>query len=188
MQPNSGNAAVDATGAELLAQLRVISDQLGVLTEREQERAAHREAVIDRLHAENQTLRRQELDQMLEPVRAGLYRLYDLAHREADRWTGPTPPAPEYAAPLLGLIADELGEVLARTGVEPFSARPGEPYDPARHRPVDSVEVADAAYHGVVVRAVTSGFARGDVVARRADVVVGQLSRHTRSDAGSESS
>lgn len=199
MQSNSGNGAVSAAadqtatgqapaeddtggsatpaddGARVFDELRAIRDQLGVLTDREAERAAHRESVIDRLHSENQTLRRRELDVMLEPVRMGLYRLYDLARREADRWSGPGAPAAEHAGPLLEVIAEDVCEVLARTGVEPFTAEAGEPYDSARHRPVDTEDVTDKKLDKTVVRTVNNGFTRGDTVARRADVVVGQL-------------
>ncbi|MGH3729984.1 MAG: nucleotide exchange factor GrpE [Micromonosporaceae bacterium] len=183
----AGQPPTSPERSELLGQLHAISAQLGILTERESQRAAHREAVIDRLHAENQTLRRRELDLMLDPVRNGLYRLYDLVRREADRWSGDVAPGPEHAAPLLDLIAEEVAEVLARTGVEPFTARPGEPYDAARHRPVDAEDVVDAASEGTVLRALTSGFANGEQITRRADVVVGQPSRRTRSDTDNES-
>lgn len=159
----------------LFAELHAIRAELGVLATREQERAAHREAVIDRLHSENQTLRQRDLYVMLEPVRGALYRLYDMARREADRWSGPTPPATEYAGPLLGAIAEELSEALARTGVAPFTPQPGEPYDPTRHRPVDTADVADEALDGTVVKALSDGFTRGEMIARRADVVIGQL-------------
>ncbi|HEX2416539.1 MAG TPA: nucleotide exchange factor GrpE [Micromonosporaceae bacterium] len=166
------------TVGPLLAELQAIRAELGVLATREQERAAHRETVIDRLHAENQTLRQRDLYVMLEPVRSTLYRLYDLARREADRWSGPTPPAIEHAGPLLGVIAEELSEVLAGTGVESFTPQPGDPYDPTRHRPVDTADIADAALDGTVVKALSDGFTRGETIARRADVVIGQLRTH----------
>jgi hypothetical protein len=159
----------------LFAELHALRADIGVLAGREQERAAHRESVIDRLHAENQMLRQRDLYVMLEPVRSALYRLYDLARREADRWSGPTPPAAEHTGPLLGVIAEELSEALARTGVEPFTPLPGDPYDPTRHRPVDTADVTDAALDGTVVKALSDGFTRGETIARRADVVIGQL-------------
>ena len=168
-------AGGDHTTREVLAELRGIRDELTLLSRREQERAAHREAVIDRLHLENQSLRRSELESMLEPVRAGLYRLYDIACREAQRWSGATPPDPRHAGPLLTLIAEEISDVLARTGVEPFTAAAGEPYDASRHRPVDTEPVTDPQLHGTVTRTVNAGFTRGGQIARRADVVVGQL-------------
>nr|WP_279583041.1 hypothetical protein [Fodinicola feengrottensis] len=69
-----------------LFEIRSAITDLNALVAREQERASFREELIDRLHGENQTLRRSELDTTLEPVRGGLYRLYDLSSREAARW------------------------------------------------------------------------------------------------------
>lgn len=192
MQSPSGNGAVSAPEAAepqdearaaesaVLAELASLKEAVAQLAEREQERAAHRESVIDRLHAENQTLRRRELEYMLEPVRMGLYRLYDLARREGERWSGAEPPAAEHAGPLLVAIAEEIAEVLARTGVEPFDAAPGEPYDPGRHRPMETSDVTDAALDGAVVRTLNNGFCQGEKVVRRADVVVGQLRKPRR--------
>jgi hypothetical protein len=190
--------------AELIAirsQLQALREIPGQLAEmraavaREQERAAFREDIIDRLHTENQQLRRSEVESTLDPVRAGLYRLYDLARREADRWMTAgqeetDPPASSMVAPserslfamfskqvgaLFTAFAEEVVEVLGRTGVEPFEVTPGERYDVSLHRPVDTVEVSDPTWDGAVIETVSSGFVRGEQIARRADVVVGQL-------------
>ncbi|MGH3647247.1 MAG: nucleotide exchange factor GrpE [Micromonosporaceae bacterium] len=164
----------------LLAELGALRDAVKLLSDREHERAQHREAVIDRLHAENQALRRNELETMLEPVRMGLYRLYDLARREGERFSGSQPPAAEHAGPLLSAIAEEVAEVLARTGVEPYAADPGEPYDSARHRPMETADVTDPALDGAVTRTLGTGFVHGEKVVRRADVEVGQLVKPKR--------
>lgn len=187
----------------LRAELVVIRAQLAALSHvpeklaqlqsavaREQERAAFREEIIDRLHNENQQLRRSELEATLEPVRAGLYRLYDYARREADRWAlagKENPNASQQSdaslysmfsgqvGALFAAFAEEAVEVLARTGVEPFEVAKGERYDMALHRPVDTVAVDDPEWDGLVIETVSSGFVRGEQIARRADVVVAQL-------------
>lgn len=146
--------------------------RLTVMIEREHERAAHREAIIDRLHEDNQTLRRGELTKLFEPVRNCLYRLHDLTRREAERWAAPGPPDPAHVAPLLAAVADELAEALARTGVERFNVKPGDPFDPARHRPVGTQRVTDPSLEGTVAAVRTDGFEHGEQVARRAEVVV----------------
>ncbi|GAA4205389.1 nucleotide exchange factor GrpE [Actinocatenispora rupis] len=199
-----GPLRADALGP-LRAELVVIRAQLTALSHlperlaelhsavaREQERAAFREEIIDRLHSENQSLRRSELEATLEPVRAGLYRLYDYARREADRWSmagrenNPDPNNPQSDASLYAMFSGQVGalfaafaeetvEVLGRTGVEPFDVAKGERYDMALHRPVDTVPVDDPAWDGLVVETVSSGFVRGEQIARRADVVVAQL-------------
>ncbi len=180
-QPVGADQPDESTGQDLvLAELATLRDAVKLLAEREHERATHRESVIDRLHAENQALRRNELNTMLEPVRMGLYRLYDLARREADRYAGAQPPAGEHTGPLLTMIAEEVAEVLARTGVEPYAPEPGEPYDAARHRPMETADVTDPALDGAVTRTLGSGFRYGEKVVRRADVEVGQLVKPKR--------
>ncbi|MEU5883572.1 nucleotide exchange factor GrpE [Spirillospora sp. NPDC047279] len=138
------------------------------------ERAVHRESVIDRLHEENQRLRRGELQATLEPLRTALYRLHDLARNGAGRWSAPDPPRPADAAALLTAVADEVADALARTGVERFTVEPGEPYDAARHRPVAVEPVTDPALAGTVVAVRTDGFEHDGRVVRKAEVSVGK--------------
>lgn len=162
----------------MLGELSVIRSgltELCVSMAREQERAAFREAVIDRLHAENQALRRGELESMVEPMRSGLYRLYHLARKQGEQWSQPTPPPASQAAPLFLAIADEIAEILKRMGIEPFEPKAGEPFDGNRHRPVDTARVEDPALDGVVIETLASGFIRGEQIMRRADVVIGRL-------------
>lgn len=168
--PDAGSGAgLDA----VLARLAELADAVSTAAGREHERAAHREAVIDRLHEENTRLRRGELEAVFEPVRAALYRLHDMTRREAARWRS-DPPDPVHAADLLAAVADEVAEALARTGVERFTVAAGEPYDPARHRPVASEPVTDPGLDGSVLRVHADGFARGDRVLRKAEVSVGR--------------
>ncbi|GLZ16169.1 hypothetical protein Acsp04_64040 [Actinomadura sp. NBRC 104425] len=168
-------AAADEAGAADGDALAGIRDALAALAERldrEHERAAHREAVIDRLHEENERLRRGELQAALEPLRAALYRLHDQARREARRWSEPDPPEPAHAAALLEAVADEIADALARSGVERYTVRPGEPFDAARHRPVAVERVADPALAGTVLWARSDGFEQSGRVVRKAEVCV----------------
>lgn len=155
----------EVTLADLRAAVAGLSANLG----REHDRARHREEIIDRLHRENERLRRGELDQLHDPVRAALYRLYDLVRRAELE-----PPDGAHVAPLLGMIGDELAEALGRTGVEIFEVEFGEPYDSARHRPLGVEPVTDRGLDGRVVEVCRDGFARGEVVVRRAQVRIGK--------------
>jgi molecular chaperone GrpE len=170
--PDSDDA-VPAALSEGLAALQSGLDRLTAATEREHERAAHREKIIDRLHDDNQELRRGELQAMLDPIRTSLYRLHDMVRRESQRWADGTGD-PAHVGPLLSAIADEIAEALARAGAERYTVEPGEPFDQARHRPVDTVAVADPALDGTVVAARGAGFRRGEQVLRRAEVVIGK--------------
>jgi molecular chaperone GrpE (heat shock protein) len=159
---------------QMAASLQDIRSLLAGLTEtvgREHERAAHRERVIDRLHEDNQRLRHGELQAALEPVRAALYRLYDLVRREAEREMVDAAHTPR----LLAAIADELAEVLARTGVERMPVEAGEAFDPARHRPAGTEDVDNAGLDGTIAKVQRAGFVRGDRIARRAEVIVARV-------------
>ncbi|KAB2345075.1 nucleotide exchange factor GrpE [Actinomadura rudentiformis] len=184
-EPASRDAGEDAGGisggdpapdfqAEIRDALAGLAARFDRELAREHERAAHREAVIDRLHEENQRLRRGELQATLEPLRSALYRLHDLARGGSERWAAPEPPKPADAASLLAAVADEVADALARTGVERFTVEPGEAYDATRHRPVAVEPVTDPALAGTVVAVRTDGFEQDGRVVRKAEVSVGK--------------
>jgi molecular chaperone GrpE len=185
--PRSGDA-VPAALSEGLAALQSSLDRLIAATEREHERAAHREKIIDRLHEDNQELRRGESQTMLDPIRTSLYRLHDMVRRESRRWSEGTGD-PAHVGPLLSAIADEIAEALARAGAERYTVEPGEPFDQARHRPVGTVAVTDPALDGTVMAARGDGFRRGEQILRRAEVVIGKAAEvlAVRSNASAES-
>src|SRR5690606_6921688 len=88
------------------------------------------------------------------------------------------------AASLLEALADEVGEILGRSGAERLPVRPGDAYDPVIHRPVRTAPV-DPDADGTVVEVLADGFAgvtRGaggsvrERVLRKASVVVGRAS------------
>jgi molecular chaperone GrpE (heat shock protein) len=159
-----GSASADIEGV-----LRQLTDRI----EREHERAAFRESIIDRLHEENQELRRDQLATAMEPVRARLFRLHETLRREARRWASGEAPGVEHIAPLLDALADDVVDTLGRAGVEPLNVEAGERFDPSRHRPRATVGDADMA--DTVVEVLTMGFASGERVVRRADVAIGRV-------------
>ncbi|MFI0483421.1 nucleotide exchange factor GrpE [Actinomadura sp. 9N215] len=178
-EPRPGPGAPgDPDGEAFRADVRDALTGLAARLDREHERAAHREAVIDRLHEENQRLRRGELQSMLEPVRAALYRLHDQARRESGRLAAPglaDPPDPRGTALLLAAVADDVADALARLGVERFTVEPGAPYDAARHRPVAVTPVDDPLRDGTVTGVESDGFEQSGKVLRKAAVSVGRL-------------
>ncbi|MBO2453665.1 nucleotide exchange factor GrpE [Actinomadura barringtoniae] len=172
---SEGDPIEGGAEAEFRSEVRDALAKLTKQLERDHQRAGHREAVIDRLHQENQELRRGELQAMLEPIRTALYRLHDLARQGSDRWSAPEPPEPKDAADLLAAVADEVADALARTGVERFSVDLGAPYDATRHRPVAVEAVTDPALAGTVVAVRTHGFEHAGKVVRKAEVSVGKI-------------
>ncbi|MBO3747576.1 nucleotide exchange factor GrpE [Streptosporangiaceae bacterium NEAU-GS5] len=154
-----------------------LTEEIKAEFKRDHDRAAHREEIIDRLYAENQKLRHGLLEEALTPVRAGLYRLYDLAAREAARLAA-APEDDRHFRALLEAIAAEVAEVLARTGAELLEVAPGDPYDSGRHRAVGTAPGPD----GQVTAVVAAGFQREERVLRKADVVIGKQEDEGRKD------
>jgi molecular chaperone GrpE len=110
----SADSATTAPGGpDVLAQM---ADELHLF----HQRSAHRETVIDRLHEENQLLRRGLRRSILEPVVADLVRLYDGLSRQARRPGGETA--------VFASFADDVLLALERCGVDPFTAEPGDAY------------------------------------------------------------
>ncbi|WP_184890518.1 nucleotide exchange factor GrpE [Actinomadura livida] len=189
MPGDTSPEAAEPPGTVLQAEVRDALAGLAARLDREHERAAHREAVIDRLHEENQRLRRGELQAMLEPVRAALYRLHDQARRESSRLADPgpaDPPGPEQTAQLLEAVADDVADALARLGVERFTVEPGAPYDASRHRPVAVTPVDDPMRDGTVTAVQSDGFEQSGKVLRKAAVSVGRLDDAADKDTADE--
>lgn len=120
-------------------------------------RAAHRETVIDHLHAENQQLRDGFGRLLLEPVTADLIRLHDQLTREAKRLG-----AAGQDGRLLSSFAVDVELILDRCGVETFSAEPGDAFEGGRHRVVGVVPCADGSQHNTVAEVVAAGFYERD--------------------------
>lgn len=165
-----GDSGSDTSSEALLGALR----DLTAAVHREHERAGAREAVIDRLHDENQAMRRDQLDSMLEPVRNGLFRLHEALRREVTRWSLDIHPEVASVSDLFDAFADDVSELLERTGLETFSAARGERFDPVRHHARSRVDIDDPALDARVLDMTAGGFVRGDRVVRRAEVVVGR--------------
>jgi molecular chaperone GrpE (heat shock protein) len=163
----AGPAETPADGADAAAAaLGELAGRLGRMEEQLAEfhrRSAHREAVIDRLHEENQQLRGGIARIILEPVVADLIRLDDQLTREVRRLEsdGQDPR-------LLWSFAEDVRQILDRCGIDVFSAEPGDPFDRDRHRPLAVVACQDESRHNTVAEVVAAGFAeRGTGRVRR---------------------
>lgn len=157
---------------EQLSALASRVDELVTAAAREQERAAFRESVIDRLHAENQLLRRGELDALFQPVRDGVVALHDLARRAAGQYRRTEAPTAERGAALLDTLAEEAADVLARLGVTRIEPVAGELFDAARHRGVGTARAQQPWQDNTIADVFGTGFALADKVIKRAEVVV----------------
>ena len=150
--PQAGNAD-DTALAELTSRLAKVEGQLAEF----HRRAAHRELVIDRLHEENQEFRGGLGRIILEPVVADLIRLYDQLSMESRRLE-----SNGQDGRLMGSFADDVAQILDRCGIEIFSAEPGDPFEPDRHKPLAVVACDDEARHNTVAEVLAAGFTDRD--------------------------
>jgi len=116
-------------------------------------RSAHRESIIDRLHAENQEFRDGLRRVILEPVVTDLMRLHDSMAREATRLLDGEP----RTAKILSSYADEVELAVERCGYEMFPAVAGEPYQSGRHGPAGTVATGDPALHNTIAEPLATG-------------------------------
>jgi molecular chaperone GrpE len=148
--PTSAPDEVTAALSELAARCGRIEEQLSEF----HRRSAHREAVIGRLHAENERLGAGLGRIILEPVIADLIRLHDQLTVEARRLE-----ADGQDHRLMWSFADDVLQILDRCGIDTFSAEPGDRFDHERHRALAIVACDDGARHNTVAEVAGAGFA-----------------------------
>jgi molecular chaperone GrpE len=135
---------------DVAERLRLIEQQAGEF----HRRSAHRESVIDRLHAENRELENAVSRSMLEPIAADLLRLYDALCREAARLSRA---APDPAAPDLRRFAEDVELILDRCGFEPVTATAGDPLVIGEHAVSSVADTADQGLDGTVAQVIAIG-------------------------------
>lgn len=119
-------------------------------------RSAHREAVIDRLHLENQRLRDEARGSVFDPITADLMRLYDGFRRDTERLAeGGAEPA---IVKLLESYADDVELILDRCGVEPFFATAGEAFRVGDHTVVATLKAEREEQNNTVAEMTAAGF------------------------------
>lgn len=140
------------------AELRDAAERLRLIEEQVSEfhrRSAHRESVIDRLHAENRELEGAVSRSVLEPVAADLLRLYDALCQEAARLADA---APAPADPgLLRRFAEDVELILDRCGFEPVSAAPGDRLKVGEHAVSSVADTTDPGLDGTVAQVTATG-------------------------------
>ncbi|GAB3212325.1 hypothetical protein GCM10027294_37950 [Marinactinospora endophytica] len=141
-----------------VASLRAVGEELAALREQVaglNERARHREAVIDRLHAENQELRAGERRAVLDPAITDLVRLHGQLEREGN---GLIERGEGKVGGLLHSLADDVLLALERVGVEPFSVQVGDPFRTEIHRPLSAISTDDPERANTIAVVVSQGF------------------------------
>ena len=152
----TGNDEEPAATGDVAVALGELAQRIGKVEEQLAEfhrRSAHREAIVDRLHEENQRLHGGLGLVILEPVISDLIRLHDQLGREVRRLE-----ADGRDGQLLWSFSEDVAEILDRCGIEVFTAQPGEQFQPDRHRPLSVVACADDSRHNTVAEVVAAGF------------------------------
>lgn len=125
----------------------------------------HHAAMVQKLHAENQSLRQGELTQAMKPFILDVARLHD----DVERVIRSAGDELAKAAPIPEFILD----VLDRHGVTQVRPSAGDPFDPKVHQGLKVASTSDESLDGRVQSVIRPGFIRdGEHLVRPAQVVV----------------
>jgi molecular chaperone GrpE (heat shock protein) len=155
-----GGEEVADAAPDRLAAVEAALTALAQRLDAESARAAARERVIDRQHADIERLRAAERGGVLRPVVTDLCRLRNDLLRQAA--TLPQDLSAEGVAALLESFAQSVEEALLRCGVEVQPRTAGIAFDPRRQQVARVVEDADPARDGTVAEVVQDGYTETD--------------------------
>jgi molecular chaperone GrpE (heat shock protein) len=149
-------ADIDKTLGDIRAELAGLHAQSKFLNE-----------VIDRLHTENERLRRAGSRATLQPALRELIKL-------ADDWRSRSVAVREDADPgrLCADVVEDVTMILGRQGIDAFAVEAGTEFDRYQHRAVGTRATEDAALDGRVAEVRRPGYRDEERVVRFAEVVV----------------
>lgn len=118
--------------------------------------------VVDRLHAENQDLRRGELDRVVDPILRDLVKLAGDFRRRGQVWeTGRTEAGPADVAKVCRDVAEDADMILERHGVVALVPEPGTHFDRREHRAAGVESTSDPALDGTIAETRRPGYQFG---------------------------
>ncbi|MCA1702027.1 MAG: nucleotide exchange factor GrpE [Actinobacteria bacterium] len=135
----------------------------------------HNRVLIDKLHTENELLRRAELERTQDPVVRDLISLADTCLRNGRAWLERESVTPADIERVLRDVAGDVELILERQGVEAFEHETGAKFDRRVARAVRLSRTADASLDGAVAAVLKPGYRIGDRVLRYCDVAVWTL-------------
>lgn len=141
---------------DAITALNATVDGLSFQVAREHDRAKAREAVIDRLHEENQRLRAGEAREFLRPVLADLRQLRGDLLGQAR--SVPQTMSADNVAVLLESYADSMMIILERYGVIVVSPQPRAPFDPRRHCAEGIIAAPEQELDGMIATVLNDGY------------------------------
>jgi molecular chaperone GrpE (heat shock protein) len=131
----------------------------------------HVNQILDRLHAENERLRRGETEMLLQPLFRDLLKLADDWTAMAASWELKVSATPADVAKTCREVADDAGLILERFGVDSFAPDVGTTIDRRQHRVVSSVKAETPEAENTVAEVRRAGYAYHEKVIRFAEVV-----------------
>ena len=157
---------MEKTFKELMEQLRLDFEEK-VKNDR------HKEAIIDKLHEENQDYKRDLLRKVMEPVFLNVIRLIDDYGKLSKHYHGKelTPEDGQKLRKSIEGIGADLEYLLLNQGLEPYRTEEGY-FDPKRHRALETVETKDETKDKALVESLRPGYRWGDRVIRHEMVSV----------------
>lgn len=134
---------------------------------------ADQQDLIRQLHDENTRLRDTVQNRVQDPLVRDLILLADTCLRAGRSWAtrdGDVPPT-DVEHVLTG-VAEDIGNILLRHGVETFLPEPGTPFDRGEARAVRTIDTDDPERANHIAEVLQPGYRLGDRVLRPAEVVV----------------
>lgn len=132
----------------------------------------HQRVLVDKLHEENEQLRRAELERARDPVVRDLISLADTCLRNGRAWLQREAVTPSDIDRVLREVTADVELILQRQGVETFNPEVGTKFDRREARVVRSANTSDASLDSVVAEVLKSGYRMGDRVLRYCEVAV----------------
>jgi molecular chaperone GrpE (heat shock protein) len=118
--------------------------------------------VLDRLHTENQDLRRGQVERIVDPILRDLVKLAGDFRRRGQTWeTDRAEAGPADVAKVCQDVVEDADMILERHGVEALVPQPGACFDRRDHRAIGTKPTADPALDGVIAETRRSGYRFG---------------------------
>jgi molecular chaperone GrpE (heat shock protein) len=129
--------------------------------------------VVDRLHAENQDLRRGQLDRIVDPILRDLVKLAGDFQRRRQTWeTGRAEAAPADVARVCRDVVEDTDMILERFGVEVLLPEPGTRFDRRDHRAAGVEPTVNPALDGTIAETRRPGYRFGTRMIQFPEVAV----------------
>lgn len=171
--PEGGNEAVGELNTDgALRELAQAVEALHADFRRSMQGYDHQRALMDRLHSENEQLRRAELERSQDPMIRDLISLADTCLRNGRTWLQRETVTPSDIDRVLRDVADDVELILERQGVEAFKPEEGTKFDRREARVVRSVDTSDASRDGAIAEVLKPGYRIGPRILRYCEVVV----------------